>query len=163
MKMNELSKLVSDHITVKGDLFFPDGIYGGSAYLLTEEGFYGPLNIQTYVVPASFTRSTEQEFMKRLQGAGLSLNESKFEELIEHAEGLDLSYGEGWELDPSKFIGMLLEGCDADTPYLIPPDYEYEDFEDFIEGALYAENRYTVWSELEKDDVKELIEMLRKL
>ena len=55
---------------------------------------------------------------------------------------------------------MLLASCDADTPYLMPPDYEYDDFEDFMEGALYAENRYTVWNELGQSEIDDWIEML---
>lgn len=55
---------------------------------------------------------------------------------------------------------MLLAGWVATTPYLIPPDYEYEDFEDFIEGALYVDNVYTEWGELGKDDVEFWIDML---
>ena len=160
MNLNELSKLISDHISKEANLFFPDGIYGGSAYLIDEEGFFGPLQIHTYIVPARFTRSTKHVFMERVRGAGVSINESDFEKLIGLAKGLDLSYGDGWEIEPSEFVGMLLAGCDADTPYLMPPNYEYEDFEDFIEGALYAENKYTMWTEIEQDDVGNWIKMI---
>jgi len=158
-KFRNLYKFVIDHITKNGNLFFPDGIYGGSAYLLDEEGFFGPLHIHTYIVPASFSESAKQKFMIRLNNAGLSLDSELGEPLVQ-ADGLNLSYGEGWELEPEEFVGMLLAGCVANTPYLIPPDYEYEDFEDFIEGALYADNVYMEWGELGKEEVEVWIEML---
>jgi hypothetical protein len=75
---------------------------------------------------------------------------------------LDLSYGEIWDHEPEEFVGMPLAGCSADTPCRIPPDYEYDDVEDFVEGALYAENVYKEWRELEKDDVEFWIEILER-
>ena len=64
MNLNELSKLISDHISNEGTLFFPDRIYGGSTYLIDEEDFFGPVQIHTYIVPASFSKSTKKNSWK---------------------------------------------------------------------------------------------------
>ncbi len=57
---------------------------------------------------------------------------------------------------------MLRRGCSADTLYMLPPDHDYEDFEEFIEGALKAENQYTSWDALKPDDVDVWLDILSK-
>jgi len=60
-------------------------------------------------------------------------------------------------------VKMLKEGCLADTPYLIPPDSDYDDFEDGVRGAIKSESHYTNWNELDKEDIGEWIKTLEDL
>ena len=158
-----LRKIIKKYKSEKGNLVFPDGIYGGLAYSIDEEGFCGPLKIHDYIVPVYFTKGSKERLLYRLGNAEMSLEHNETCDLIKYVDGIDLAYGDGWELEPDEFIDMLKAGCLPDIPYLVTDDSEYEDYEFFVEEAIQAENHYTKWTELSDQDIIKWLDLFRDL
>ena len=163
MKLVRFRELLDKYLSEKGILLFPDGIYGGYAYCIDENGFYGPKEIPDHVVPVYFTEKSMKEFMQRLMDDGVSLVKSRTEDIIKYAEGIDLRYGECWDLDPEEFINMLREGCAPETPYLIPPDYQYDDFKELMGEGIPQNYEHTEWDKLSDEDITEWIHIFENI
>ena len=163
MKLMSLRRIIQKYKSEKGNLVFPDGIYGGLAYSIDEEGFYGPLKIQDYIVPVYFTKESKEQLVCRLNNAEMFLENSETYDLTKYLDGIDLTYGDGWELEPDEFINMLKAGCVPDIPYLVTDDSKYEDYEDFVEEAIQAESHYTKWNELSDEDVIKWLDLFQDL
>jgi len=160
MSKKKLIKAVDQYLTRNDSLFFPDGIYGGTAYLIYSDGFRGPFFIPDYVVPASFSDEAYSNFMKKLEEAGLTLEDTPIDELLEYTEDLDLSYDDEWDLDPEDFIRMIQADCEPDVLYLMPPEFDYEDFYSFIEDAISENCPFEEWETLDKDEIDNWISIL---
>jgi len=157
---NKLKELIKPHLQ---ELYFPDGIYGGTVYSLDEEGFLGPHHIPDYVVPVCFSSEALSKFHQKLAAYKKdikSIDDSEIESIL---EGIDLKYGDRWDLEPEKFLEMVEAGCEADRYYLLDSSIgfdEPEDFFYFLEEGIYATYSLEKWSDLELEDVENWCEML---
>ena len=158
-KTKQLIQLVKEYIEKSDSLFFPEGYYGGECYLLDEDGFYGPHRIPEYVVPVEFSEKAESEFLKKIDEAGLDIDESESEVLEVFCEGIDLSHGDqGWDLEPFQFIDILKNSCQADTLYL-PSEWEYGDFLEACTANL-TDFPLVAWDSVTNEDINEWISMI---
>lgn len=120
---------------------------------------YGPHLIPDYVVPVSFSEAAELEFLDRLNKAGLDINKSDPEILERSCEGIDLTFGEGWNLDPLEFINMLKEGCVADRVYL-PGEWDHLDLIEAA-GTYMRDYPFSRWDSLIDEEIDWWIEILK--
>lgn len=158
--MKILQDLAIEHIIKNGNMFFPDGPYGGDVYYIEEDGFYGPHALPDYIVPVSFSSSNKKAFLKKIKSKKIILDPKNIEALEEIAMDLNLSYGEGWDLDPHDFVLLLLDGCEPNTLYWKPPGSDFEDFEDFLEEGIRRNYELIPWSDLEENELQEWRSML---
>jgi hypothetical protein len=159
MCREKLAELVERFLEGSDGPFFPGGVYGGSAYVIDEDGFMGPLDLMDYPAPCMFTIAAEAEFRWRVRDAGLSLEDSSLEQLAAVAGRIDLSYGHSRALEPETFVRLLQSGCVAETYYLILGDLvEVWDFDAFVERAIVRTcGPDQVWEDLDDGEVREWV------
>ena len=149
-----LEKLISPYLE---ELYFPDGVYGGTVYYLDEEGFYGAHHIPDYVTPICFSKKALSKLNKKLKKHKIEINNVSHNEIEDLTEGIDLRYGEGWHLEPEEFIDMVKSGCSADTYYLLDGSTGIDDYEDlfsFLQESIMDMYDFVEWSDLALEDVE---------
>jgi hypothetical protein len=151
---------IKKHIKKIDHLYFPHGPSGKIVYDIDEEGFSGPMNIPEHVVPVSFSKNLYNQFKTRINKANVSIEKGSDNDLLGHAEYVISKYHHGHHLEPESFLALIRAGCSPDTLYLIPPDFECEDFLDFIEGAIGENCSFLEWDEHEAEDLKILLDFL---
>jgi len=149
----KLVELLKPHLD---KLFFPDGVYGGTVYYLTEDGFYGPHHIPDYVVPIYFSSEALSKFKQNLEKYNKNLSSISDDDVEKITEGIDLTYGEGWDVAPKIFVDMVKFGCKADTFYF---DREfsahgYDDSFDSLEDGMLEIYDFKEWGDLELEDIE---------
>ena len=154
-----LQRLISPYL---GELYFPYGVYGGTVYFLDEDGFYESVNIADHVVPRCFSKKALSKFNRKLKKNKKDVNNIRDNEIEDLIKGIDLRYGDGWELEPEDFVDMVKSGCDADTYYLHDDSngYDYEDFFSWIEENIRECNDFIEWNDLALEDIEDWCETL---
>jgi hypothetical protein len=156
----KLKNLIKPHLQ---ELYFPDGIYGGAVYYLEEDGFYGPHQIPDYVVPICFSSEALSKFYQKLTSCNKDVNSISDTEIACLTQGIDLTFGEGWDLAPEDFIEMVKSGCKADTYYLNDSSIgidDYVDFFSFLEEGLFELYPLKKWCDLNLEDIEYWFEIL---
>lgn len=161
-KKEKLISLVDSHMNRVGSLFMPDGPYGGLVYLVDDDGFQGPHCIPDWVVPASFSKRAYNQITRRLSKMDIRLEELHPDDdrLDKVFHGIDTSYGGSWTLEPYQLLGMLKAGCRPDTLYLLPPDFNYEDFEILMEDGIRDGYPLVSWESLSDDEIDHWLSLL---
>lgn len=156
---NKLAELIKPHLN---KLFFPEGIYGGTAYYVEEDGFYGPHYIPDWVVPIYFSFETFLKFEQNLKKYNKQLNSINDDDVEKITKGLDLTFGNGWTLDAEQFIDMVKNECEPDTVYL-DREFSADDYDDFFESTengIIENYAFNEWNELDLEDVDYWCNML---
>ena len=149
-----ISKFTENH----GDIF----IDGTSAYVISNEGFWGPCDISMGSLEI-YNADFDINITKLLDTYDIEIDDSNrfdddfLEDLCrKYYELIGDDYSDEYLDEFVDQLGMFLEGCMPESIYLIVNAGEYIDLED----CIMETQEFTEWDSMDNDDTKVWIDDL---